>query len=161
MKSPPNEKAAGTFSAPTATPETRQQDSNGKPDGIQGQTTLGMEIFRSRNLADIRHQLERKSITCALIGGSSPMNLPISIQILDPALRNCYHLVRITSDKSRLLTMPGEIGDIIRHCHMDGIPPILTDSPTPRWGQDDRDLLEAITFIEELESRALKGGILL
>jgi len=63
LKSPPNEKAAGTFSAPTATPETRQQDSNGNPAELQAHTTLGMEIFRSRNLADIRNQLERKSIT--------------------------------------------------------------------------------------------------
>jgi hypothetical protein len=89
------------------------------------------------------------------------MNLPISIQLLDPALRNCYHLTRITRDKSLLLTMPGEIGDIIRHCHMDGVPPILSDSPTPVWGADDRDLLESVAFIEELESRALKGGLLL
>ena len=89
------------------------------------------------------------------------MHLPISIQLLDLELRNAYHLARITNDKSLLLTLPGEIGDIIRHCHMDGIPPILSESPTPVWGQNDRDLLEAVTFIEELECRALKGGILL
>jgi hypothetical protein len=120
-----------------------------------------MQIFRSRNLSDIRHQLERKAITCGLIGGSSPMHLPISIQLLDLELRNAYHLTRITRDKSRLLTMPGEIGDIIRHCHMDGVPPILSDSPRPVFGKDDRDLLEAIAFIEELESKARKGGLLL
>jgi hypothetical protein len=120
-----------------------------------------MEIFRSRNLADIRHQLERKSITCRLIGGSDPLLLPVSVQLLDALLRNAYHLAVITSDKSLLLTMPGEIGDIIRHCHMDGVPPILSDSPTPVFGKDDLDLLGAVAFIEELESRALKGGILL
>lgn len=124
-------------------------------------TTLGMEIFRSRNLADIRNQLERKSITCRLIGGSDPMLLPISIQLLDGLLRNAYHLAVITNDKPRLLTMPGEIGDIIRHCHMDGIPSILSESPIPVWGHDDRDLLEAVTFIEELETKAMRGGVLL
>ena len=89
------------------------------------------------------------------------MNLPISIQLLDTELRNTYHLTRITNDKSLLLSMPGEIGDIIRHCHMDGVPPILSDSPTPVFGKDDRDLLAAIAFIEELESKARKGEILL
>ena len=141
--------------------ETRHADSNGIPDGMQAHTTLGMELFRSRNLSDIRNQLERKSITCALIGGSDPMLLPVSIQLLDALLRNAYHLTRITNDKSRLLTLPGETGDIIRHCWMDGQPAILSESSPPIWGQDDRDLLEAITFIYELESRALKGGILL
>ena len=141
--------------------ETRHADSNGNPDGMQAHTTLGMELFRSRNLSDIRNQLERKSITCALIGGSDPMLLPVSIQLLDALLRNAYHLTRITNDKSRLLTLPGETGDIIRHCWMDGQPAILSESSPPIWGQDDRDLLEAITFIYELESRALKGGILL
>ena len=161
MKSPPNEKVAGTDKAPTTPePETHGQ-SNAICPALQAHTTLGMEIFRSRNLADIRHQLERKSITCALIGGSDPMLLPVSIQLLDALLRNAYHLTRITNDKPRLLTLPGEIGDIIRHCWMDGQPAILSTSATPIWGQDDRDLLEAITFIYELESRALKVGILL
>ncbi len=135
--------------------------SNGNPAGLQGHTSLGMEIFRSRNLADIRHQLEKKAITCRLIGGSDPLLLPVSIQLLDALLRNAYHLAVIASDKPRLLAMSGEIGDIIRHCHMDGAPPILATSPTPVWGQDDHDLLGAVAFIEELESRALKGGILL
>ena len=89
------------------------------------------------------------------------MSLPISIQLLDLELRNAYHLVRITRDKSRLLTLPGEIGDIIKDCSMDGQPAILSDSPTPVFGKDDRDLLEAIAFIEELESKARKGGLLL
>ena len=143
-------------------PETRPQDTSSLAKSKhESVTTLGMEIFRSRNLSDIRNQLEKKAVTCALIGGSSPMHLPISIQLLDLELRNAYHLVRITNNKPRLLTMPGETGDIIRHCWMDGQPPILSESPIPVWGQDDRDLLEAITFIYELESRALKGGLLL
>jgi len=159
MSTPPETQGAAPLrTAPN--PETQGQ-SNGNPAGLQDQTTLGMEIFRSRNLADIRHQLERKSITCRLIGGSDPLLLPVSVQLLDALLRNAYHLAVITSDKSLLLTMPGEIGDIIRHCHMDGVPPILSDSPTPVFGKDDLDLLGAVAFIEELESRALKGGILL
>ena len=124
-------------------------------------TTLGMELFRSRNLSDIRNQLERKAITCALLGGSDPLLMPVSIELLDVLLRGAYHLTRITSDKSRLLTLPGEIGDIVRHCWMDGQPPILSDSPAPKWGQDDHDLLGAVAFIEELESKALKGAVLL
>ena len=142
-------------------PETRRTDSNGNPNGMQAHTTLGMELFRSRNIADIRNQLERKAITCALIGGSSPMHLPISIQLLDLELRNAYHLVRITNDKSRLLTMPGETGDIIRHCWIDGQPAILSESPTPIWGADDLDLLGHVAAIEELETKAMRGGLLL
>ena len=161
MIPPPHEE--GRLPAKKVAPEheTRHADSNGIPDGMQAHTTLGMEIFRSRNLSDIRNQLEKKAVTCALIGGSSPMHLPISIQLLDLELRNAYHLVRITNDKSRLLTLPGETGDIIRHCHMDGIPPILSESPTPIWGADDLDLLGHVAAIEELETKAMRGGILL
>ena len=128
---------------------------------IAATTTLGMELFRSRNIADIRNQLERKAVTCRLIGGSDPMLLPVSIQLLDGLLRNAHHLAVITNDKPRLLTMPGETGDIIRHCWMDGQPAILSESPTPVWGQDDLDLLGHVTAIEELETRAMKGEILL
>jgi hypothetical protein len=122
---------------------------------------LGAEIFRTRNISDIRHQLERKAITCALIGGSSPRYLPIPIQIDDELLRHAYHLVRIVNDSRHLLTLMDEVGDIIRHCYMDGIPPILTPSPTPIFGEDDLHLLELVDQIEELETKAMKGGILL
>ena len=161
MSSPPHEEGRLPAKKVAPEPETRRTDSNGNPDGMQAHTTLGMELFRSRNLADIRHQLERKAITCRLIGGSDPMLLPVSIQLLDALMRNAYHLTVITNDKPLLLTLPGETGDIVRHCWMDGQPAILSESPPPIWGQDDRDLLEAITFIYELESRALKGGLLL
>ena len=161
MSAPPETRDGAPCTGAPPKPETRHTDSSGNPDGLQGHSTLGMELFRSRNLADIRNQLERKSITCALIGGSSPMHLPISIQLLDLQLRNAYHLVRITNDKPRLLTLPGETGDIIRHCWMDGQPAILTESPTPIWGADDLDLLGHVAAIEELETRAMKGGILL
>lgn len=157
--------AQGRLPAKKVAPEheTRRKDiianlTKSKPETV---TTLGMEIFRSRNLSDIRNQLERKSITCALHGGSLPIHLPISIQLLDLELRYAYHLARLTNDKPRLLTIPGETGDIIRHCWMDGLPAILSESPTPVWGQDDRDLLEAVTYIEDLETRAMRGGILL
>ena len=145
----------------TAPNQITQGQSNGNPAGLQAHTTLGMELFRSRNLSDIRHQLERKAITCRLIGGSDPMLLPVSIQLLDALLRNAYHLTVITSDKPLLLTLPGETGDIVRHCWMDGQPAILTESPTPIWGADDLDLLGHVAAIEELETRAMKGGILL
>ena len=124
-------------------------------------TTLGLEIFRTRNISDIRHQLERKAITCALIGGSSPEHLPIPIQIDDDILRGIYHLARLTREPKQLLSLSGEIGDIARHCYMDGIPPILTPSPTPIFGEDDLHLLELVDQIEELETKAMKGGILL
>ena len=143
-------------------PETRPQDTSSLAKSKQeSATTLGMEIFRSRNLSDIRHQLERKAITCRLIGGSDPMLLPISVQIHDAGVRNAYHMTVITQDKSLLLTMPGETGDIIRHCWMDGQPAILTESPTPIWGADDLDLLGHVAAIEELETKAMRGGILL
>jgi hypothetical protein len=124
-------------------------------------TTLGGEIFRTRNISDIRYQLERKAITCALIGGSSPKHLPIPIQIDDDLLRHAYHLVRIVNDPRHLLTLMDEVGDIIRHCYMDGMPPILTPSPMPIFGEDDLRLLELVDQIEELETKTTKGGILL
>lgn len=157
----PTETRDGAPCTGTPPKSETQGQSNETATALQADTTLGMELFRSRNLSDIRHQLERKAITCRLIGGSDPMLLPVSIQLLDALLRNAYYMTVITSDKSLLLTMPCATGDIIRHCWMDGQPPILTESPTPIWGADDRDLLEAVAFIEELESRALKGGILL
>lgn len=89
------------------------------------------------------------------------MLLPVSIQLLDALLRNAYHLTVITNDKPRLLTIPGATGDIIRNCWMDGIPPILSESPTPIWGADDLDLLGHVAAIEELETKAMRGGILL
>jgi hypothetical protein len=152
---PETQEAAPLRTAPI---KESQGQPNANPAGLQAHNTLGMEIFRSRNLSDIRNQLERKAITCRLIGGSDPLLMPVSIQLLDHGLRNAYHLAVITSDKPRLLTMQGATGDIIRHCWMDGAPPILATSPTPVWGQDDSDLLGAIAFIEQLESRALKGG---
>jgi hypothetical protein len=124
-------------------------------------TTLGAEIFRTRNISDIRHQLERKAITCALIGGSSPKHLPISIQIDDELLRHAYHLVRIVNEPRQLSTLMDEVGDIIRHCYMDGMPPIISKSPTPIFGEDDLMLLGLVDQIEELETKAMKGGILL
>ena len=161
MNAPPETRDGAPCTGTPPKPETRHADSNGNPDGLQGHSTLGMEIFRSRNIADIRNQLERKAITCRLIGGSDSMLLPISVQIHDTGVRNAYHLAVITQDKPRLLTMPGETGDIIRHCWMDGQPAILTASPTPVWGQDDLDLLGHVAAIEELETRAMRGGILL
>jgi hypothetical protein len=123
--------------------------------------TLGIEIFRSRNLSDIRQQLERKAITCAIIGGSSPTFLPIPIQLKNDLLRGAYHLARLTNGAPTLLDLTGELGDIIKNCYMDGLPAILTDSPTPIWSQDDSDLLSMIAEIEALETKATKGGILL
>lgn len=125
------------------------------------ETTLGVEIFRSRNISDIRHQLERKAITSALIGGSLPAHLPIPIQIEDYLLRGIYHLARLTKEPLRLLEITGETGDIIQHCFRDGMPPILTNSATPIFGEDDSNLLGLIEQIEELETKAMKGGILL
>jgi hypothetical protein len=124
-------------------------------------TTLGTEIFCSRNISDIRQQLERKAITCALIGGSSPLLLPTPIELKNEKLRNVYYLVRLTKDPLRLLTLMGEPGDIVKHCYMDGIPPIISESPTPIWGEDDSQLLDNIAEIEALEAKAKKGGILL
>jgi hypothetical protein len=124
-------------------------------------TTLGAEIFRTRNISDIRQQLERKALTCAIIGGSSPAFLPIPIQLRNDLLRGAYHLARLTNGAPTLLELTGEIGDIIKNCYMDGLPAILADSPTPTWGQDDSDLLSMIAEIEALETKAMKGGILL
>lgn len=124
-------------------------------------TTLGLEIFRGRNISDMRQALERKAITCALIGGSSPKHLPIPIQLDDELLRGVYHLVRLTKEPKRLLDLAGETGDIIRHCYQDGIPPIISESPTPIWSEDDSQLLNHVMEIEALEAKAMKGGILL
>lgn len=124
-------------------------------------TTLGLEIFRGRNISDMRQALERKAITCALIGGSSPLLLPLPIQLKNSKLRGVYHLARLTKYPLRLLTLTGETGDIVRHCHMDGIPPLISDSPAPVWGEDDSLLLNHVTEIEALETKARKGGILL
>lgn len=155
---PETQEAAPLRTAPN---QITQGHPNANPAGLQALTTLGMEIFRSRNLSDIRNQLEKKAVTCRLIGGSDPMLLPVSIQLLDGLLRNAYHLTVITNDKPRLLTMPGEIGDIIRQCWMDGQPAILSESPPPVWGADDLGLLGHVAAIEELETRAMRGGILL
>jgi hypothetical protein len=57
---PPNEKAAGTFSAPTATPETRQQDSNGKTEKCNSRFRSG-DISASelvpQVIVDFAHQV--------------------------------------------------------------------------------------------------------
>ncbi len=70
-------------------------------------------------------------------------------------------MARLTNGAPTLLDLTGELGDIIKNCYMDGLPAILTASPTPIWGQDDSDLLSMIAEIEELETKAIKGGILL
>jgi hypothetical protein len=44
---------------------------------------------------------------------------------------------------------------------MDGMPAILKPSPMPIFGEDDLHLLELVDQIEELETKAMKGGILL
>jgi hypothetical protein len=127
----------------------------------QNETTLGLEIFRSRHISNIRNQLERKALTCVLIGGSRHDHLPAPIQIDNKLLRGVYYLARIVKKPKDLLLLDGETGDIARHCYRDGIPPILTESPTPIFGEDDLRLLGLIDQIETLEEKAMKGEILL
>jgi hypothetical protein len=116
-------------------------------------TTLGKEIFQSRNLSDYRHLLERKAVTCALIGGSLNSNMPIPIQIKDENLRHVYYLARITKDPMSILEIAGDVGRIAKDCHQDALPALLTESPTPIWGEDDGKLLSFIEGMEELEAK--------
>lgn len=122
--------------------------------------TLGIEIFRTRNLADMRQQLERKAITCVLLGQRNE-HLPAPIALKNELLRNAYHLAGIAPITSSLLQMDGSIGDVFRDCAMDGLPAIISDSPQPRWGEDDVTLLGHVSEIEKLEASAWEGGILI
>lgn len=123
-------------------------------------TTLGIEIFRSRNIADIRQQLERKAITCIILGQRNE-HFPAPIALKNQLLTHAYHVAAIVTKPSSLTSMQGQLGDIFRNCAMDGMPAILSESPPPEWGRHDAELLGHIAKIEDLEQLARKEGRLL
>lgn len=115
-------------------------------------TTLGRDLFRSRDVGDIRFALEEKFLGCLLLGNADYLLPPDWLKVADHRTLYCVWRYCRDAEPSAWLELAPPFGDMAGAA--------MLDCYHARFGRDDVAALHAIRRLELLEHRAAKGGLL-